>query len=376
MRLLYIANSRFPSERAHMAQIVHTCAALHDAGAEVTLAVTDRPTEIAEGPEEYYGRKLPFRIERLHVPDLAGRFGHWPRLLSAVLYTWQRFLFARETFKYISQHPHDIVYGRDEWILWFLSWRVEAKCLIYESHEAKKNFAAKRLLSLHVKCVVISEGIRDVYLSLSVPERQLLVAHDAIDDSFFGRVESATEARRRLRLSRETRFIAMYIGGFEHWKGIDTFCQTAALLPHVAFAVIGGKAMEVEAYRKRYPDIKFIGARPYKELPNNQQAADVLVVPNSGTSAASRDYTSPLKLFAHLASRVPLILSDTPSLRRVAGEDVATFFTADQPSALALAIEKVLSDRAAAKEKAERAFLLGRRFTWDARAKAILNFIQ
>lgn len=376
MKLFYITNGRFPSERAHMIQIVHTCAALSEAGAEVTLAVTDRPTSITVPAEEYYGRKLDFPIVRLHVPDFAGRFGGLPFPINALFYSVQRLFFVIAVSRYLSKNNADIIYGRDEWILWLLSFKVHPRRLVYESHEAKRSLPARRLLANRVKCVVISEGIFEEYLSMGVPKEQLLIAHDAIDESFFGRLETIHESRKRLKLSDETRPIAMYIGGFEKWKGVDTFCQAAEILPGVAFVVIGGKDSEVAIYKERYKSVKFIGERPYKELQNNQQAADVLVIPNSQMTAISSLYTSPLKLFAHLTSKVPLVLSDVPSLRAVVNDSIAFFFTPDRPEALSAAIEKVLADVVGAEKRAINAFMLSRQFTWSARAKAILKFIQ
>ncbi len=73
MQILYAAAIRLPTEKAHGAQIMHTCEALADAGAEVTLAVPGRATDIKEDPFAYYRIEENFSLEALRVPDWFSR---------------------------------------------------------------------------------------------------------------------------------------------------------------------------------------------------------------------------------------------------------------------------------------------------------------
>ena len=98
-------------------------------------------------------------------------------------------------------------------------------------------------------------------------------------------------------------------------------------------------------------------------------------MPNTATNKLSAKHTSPLKLFAHLASKVPLIVSDIPSLRNVVTNEHVTFFTADNPEDLVKQIHSVLAEQGSAHEKAMRAYELSKQFTWKQRAMEIIRFV-
>lgn len=374
MKIAYVSNSRFPSERAHMVQIVHMCNAFSELGHSVTLLVTDRKTPITESPEKYYGAKFHFSVQRLSIPDIVERITKIPKILWAFLYTLQRFFFARKVIQHVSNAHYDCLYGRDEWILLFLGFFISKEKIVWESHEAKYNYAARQLLKKKVPCIVISEGIRDFYLKNGVPESQLLVAHDGIDDAFFGPIESKENARRRLGISSDMH-IAMYIGGFEGWKGVKTFFEAAEGTRDMLFVAIGGKPDEIEKYKEMYPSVLFLGPRPYRELKDNQQAADVLVIPNTATTSTSAEYTSPLKLFAYMTSKKPIVASRIPSITRVLEEDIAHFFVPDDAEDLSRVLKQVITNTFVL-ERANSAYGKSIQYKWSERAKHIISFIQ
>lgn len=367
MKIAYLANVRFPSERAHAVQIMHTCQAFSATKQEVELFVNKRSTENLLNIKSYYKIEPSFVIERLSH----GYYSHKVKIsfyFSEVFFACS-FLFSKQ------QKNLDVVYSRHEWVVWFLSFFISTQKLVWESHEAKLNFPAKKLLKKGIKTVVISEGIFDEYVKFGVAPQQLLVAHDAIDESFFGAVESKDIARIRLGLPLEQK-IAMYIGGFDSWKGVETFFAAAAFLPEVTFAAIGGSGEQIKSFSEKYPKVNFLGQHPYADLKNNQQAADVLVIPNSGKTELSSRYTSPLKLFAHMASGVPIVASDIPSLTTVTGRELVTLVRADSAEAIAEGIRSVFSQYDHKKLLAATLKEVSLRYTWNNRAKSIINFIS
>lgn len=369
MRIAYIANIRFPSERAHATQIVHMANAFSSCGHEVTLFVSNRKTHITESPEDYYGVRFSFALKRIHILDIVGAIHSFPKFLHAYLYMLERLLFAIR-FVFSARHEsYDIFYCRDEWVLWCVSLLYRNQKVVWESHEGKYNFPARRLIA-RGQVVVISEGIRDYYARLGHDAKQFLVAHDAVDDTFFELQASREEARERLGLVSK-KPVVMYIGGFDRWKGVETLFQVSKVLDEARVVVIGGTEKEIETAKGKYPQVLFLGFRPYKELFINQRAADILVIPNTATNALSASFTSPLKLFAHMTSHVPIVLSDIPSLRSVLDNDSAFFFAPDDVHALAEAIHEVLSHPESAHEKAQQAFETSRRYTWKNRAEHI-----
>lgn len=140
--------------------------------------------------------------------------------------------------------------------------------------------------------------------------------------------------------------------------------------------VIGGSDKEIALLRVQYPLVQFLGARPYRELPLNQQAADILVVPNTAKNTLSSSYTSPLKLFAHMTARIPLIVSDIPSLRAVVDDSAVSFFSPDDSQSLAHAISKVLQSPEDSQKKASVAYEKSKQHTWRKRAERVLAHLM
>ena len=111
-------------------------------------------------------------------------------------------------------------------------------------------------------------------------------------------------------------------------------------------------------------------------VPLLQQAADVLVVPNSAKFDISRLYTSPLKLFTSMTSGVPIVASDLPSLREIVDERTAIFFSPDSSDSLRSAILKIKNDKELAQTIAKNATIEVQKYSWINRAQKILDTIH
>jgi glycosyltransferase involved in cell wall biosynthesis len=365
MKLAYLVNIRYPSERANAIQITAMCNAFAANGAEVTLFANRRTKENKVETEQHFGMPLHFALKRfpqgLFIPGIQ------------VTYLFSELFFAIYFWLSGAVEKHDIIYSRQEWVLFFLSFVIRKEKLVWESHEAKLSLPARRLLRKQIKVVVISEGVYNAYEHNGVSRTQMLVAHDGIDEDMLKPTEDKVQARARLGLPQDKR-IAMYIGGFDAWKGIETFFAAAPLTSDVLFVAIGGDKEQIESFSKMYPSVIFLGQKPYSELKNSQRAADVLVVPNTAKNQLSAAYTSPLKLFAHMTSGIPLVVSDVPSLTTVTGKEKVTVFVPDDAADLAEKISSILHNYTVAIERAIELRKLSVRYTWTNRAKSILGY--
>jgi glycosyltransferase involved in cell wall biosynthesis len=367
MKIGYLANIRLPSERAHSVQIVHMCRAFSETGTELALFANTRSRAVLQEIQNYYQIPLTFKIKRLSH----GLF--LPKILPA--YYASEFFFALNFLVHRYANDFDILYSRQEWVLWILSLFLHPSKLVWESHEAKLNFPARKLLKKGIKTVAISEGIFEDYTKFGIAKENLLVAHDGIDESFFESVETKGEARKRLGIPAD-KTVAMYIGGFDGWKGIEIFFAAASFASGVLFVAVGGSKEQVALFSQKYPNVLFLGQLPYMDLRNNQQAADVLVIPNSGKTELSARYTSPLKLFAHMASGVPIIASDIPSLTTVTGRELVTLVVPDSPEALVGGIQTVFAHYDQKMQLAQELKRVSVGYTWTERAKKIIHFCK
>ena len=365
MKLLYIANSRLPTDSAHGVQIVKMCESFAKAGAEVTLVHSWRINRHAGDIFGRYKVEKNFKIVTLPSLDttILGRFGFWVQTLS----------FSKVLFIYLLFHRFDVMYSRDEFPLYIAS--LISRRVFWEPHTGRYNRLVIKLLQRIAGLIVITEGGKDFYVSQGVPKEKIHVAPDAVALEDFARPQSKDESRRRLALPLDKK-IALYIGKFDSWKGVETLCAASEYVTHdVVVALIGGEPGENAVLKARYPKCIYLGWRPYDELADNQAAADVLVLPNSAKSEISTRFTSPLKLFTYMASGIPIVSSDLPSIREIVSERDTFFFRPDDAKDLASRIEYVLSHSEEAKEKAREAKQKVQQYTWQERARKILASI-
>ena len=153
--------------------------------------------------------------------------------------------------------------------------------------------------------------------------------------------------------------------------------EASKLLPdEIQMVIIGGEAKQTAHLKKEYPQVIFLGFRPYRELAENLAAADILLLPNTGRNEISALFTSPLKLFAYMASKKTIIASDLPSLREILNEENAYLVAPDDEFALEKSVKSALNQKEISESKANSAYQDIQKYTWRARADKIINFIK
>ena len=364
-KILYVTNARMPTEKAHGLQIMKTCEALARAGNELTLVAPRRRNTLPPDIFAYYKISTRFPVRRLFTLDV--RFGRLGFLI-------QEFTFALVAAMTLSRSGYDLVYGRDDVVLAALSF-LGFKHIVWESHDGAWNIFARFIARRSHALVVVSAGLRDWYIEKGIPNAKIIVIPNAVDPEEFSHPESKEDARRRLGLRPDAK-IALYIGRFDGWKGTDTLLEASNYVDDIQITLIGGDVRHIESLRKQYPKAVLLGSRPYSELPNNQAAADVLVVPNTGKSEISTRFTSPLKLIAHLSAWRPIVASNLPSIREIVGDDGALLVPPDDPRALAEGIKRLFDDEGYREHLAHRAHERAASYTWAARAEAIDRILK
>ncbi len=362
MKILYLANIRLPTEKAHGLQIIKTCEALAIAGAEVELIVPKRKTPIAEDPFRYYGVHENFTLTKVSCPDLV-RFGRIGFTLSSLWFS-ERAHLRRSFWK------ADVIYSRDAFVL--LQYLLLGRKLVYEAHAAP-SFISRVLARRAYRTIVISEALKSAYEAVGVRPERLVLAPDAVGTDYF-KAQGKQEMRTALQLPPDAK-VVVYTGHLYARKGADTLAQAASLVPDALFVFVGGTKPYVEQFRARWGSvstIRVVGHVPPTLVPQYLHAADVVVIPNSGVNADARVFTSPMKLFEYMASGTPIVASDVPAIREIVGDEEACFFSPDDPAALAASIQSVLANPSDAFARVARAKQKAEEYTWDKRAERIL----
>jgi glycosyltransferase involved in cell wall biosynthesis len=386
MKILYIANVRLPTEKAHGIQIMNMCEAFGRQGADVNLIIPWRFNRIKDDPFEYYGAEKNFKITKIPSIDSVklGKIGFWIQSFSFAKIVLLYLFFSAIGGSAFGRKKADIIYSRDELPLFILSFF--KKNLFWEIHNSVFNFAVKIILKKCKGIVAISRGLKDFYVEKGIRTDKFLIAPDGVDVEKFKIQISKFKAREKLNLPPDKKII-LYTGHLYEWKGAATLLEAArefqipnSEFQNIIFIFVGGTKKDEENFRQRavgLNNVIIVGHRPHREIPYWLKAADVLILPNSAKEKISGLYTSPLKLFEYMASGVPIVASDLPSIREVlTHEENAILITPDSPERLAEEIKNVLQNHDFTDKISKQAYSDVEKYTWEKRAEKILTFIK
>ena len=393
MRLIFLANSRIPSEKAHPLQIMHMAEAFAAQRLEVVLLHARRANSDAmrrvENPFAYFGVAPAFAIIGLPCLDLIKRVTvDWPACnrgpIPLLAHLLQLVTFTLSALVVTRRLKGRIIYSRDLFPLTLTTLRRRRGVrTCFEGHTLPRSSFSQRLHLWAVRrvdrVVVISAALRRWYLSRGLPPERVLVAHDAAPSAAFDR-EPRAAARQALDLPPDAPLVC-YVGHLYAWKGVDTLVAAAAhLSDSVEVAIVGGVPPDVDRVRHHacgMRNVRVVGHRPPAEARRYLAAADVAVIPLSGATIIAREHTSPLKMFEYMAAGVPIVASDLPSLREVLRhEHNALLVPPDDNAALAAAIERLLGDHELAARLARTARNEVADCTWNRRAARIVDFLD
>lgn len=373
LRLVYIANSRIPTEKAHGIQIMEMCEAFAREGAEVELVVPRRLNPIKENPFEYYGVEKNFKINKLPCLDLVrfGKIGFFIQSLS----------FAKMAMFYTLFKKADIIYSRDELPLFCLSFL--KKNLYWEAHAKIYNIFVRRVLKRAMGIVCITQKLKDFYIGKEAGSNRILVSSDAVDIKKFEVQNSKFETRKKFGFP-ESKILVGYVGmlrTLDMEKGVDIAIKALNFLDKkTALVLVGGYKKDIDYYKGVVKNLNledrviFVGQTGRDLVPQYLSAFDVLLAPYP-QNEHYKYFMSPLKIFEYMAAKRPIVVSDLPSVREVLSEESAVLVEPDNPRALAEGVKKALEPEVAEKIS-ERAYQSAKNYTWQKRAEEILDFIN
>lgn len=366
MRIAYVENARLPTEKAHGYQIMKTCEALVNAGAEVQLFVADRRNPLGDRDVfEYYGVPSLFDIFRLPVVDVMNLVPS----ANTFAYSITRRSFSRSIRRArLALLASDMWYTRDPAVAETLVSLRSARPVFVELHNADAR--VKELVSKVSGWIAISEGLKRYLVEQGVSSEQILVAPDGFDPDAFAHLPSREEARRKLGIDPNV-FLVAYAGHLYPWKGVDGIASAFSKIPDgIELAIVGGYPQDIERVKGLAGNasrVKFVGHQSRKDALTWLSAADAAMLPTSAQFEIGKSYTSPLKLFEYLAAGLPVIASDVPSSREILDESVATFFKPDDAEDFLRALQEIgkkKQEKGISKEKVKG-------YSWKERGRGI-----
>lgn len=374
--IFLIFYGRFPSEKAASLFAAKSCESFADAGVKVTLLVPRRIGRGSDDPYAHYGVHKNFKIVYLPAIDL---FGVRTLLWLAFETGFATFSLSCLLYLLFKANKGSVIYSNESLPIFLASFYFPHT--LYEVHDfPERKLGFYKILFRKVRYILATNTwkIKQLERAFSIPQGKIICERNAVEIKDFDIPMSQEEARKKLGLPTKGN-IAVYTGHLYGWKGVDTLALAAKKLPEGTLVVfVGGTDADVKRFREEYGNIKnisILGYRDHSEIPLWQKAADVLVLPNTAKEDISKYYTSPMKLFEYMASKSSIVASNIPSIAELLNKENAVLVSPDDSEALASGITSVLHDRELAQRIALRAMQDVQEYTWEKRAKRILNFM-
>jgi glycosyltransferase involved in cell wall biosynthesis len=395
--MYYLSNERIPGPSACSIQQMHMCESFARAGVPLRLV---RPYYFGKPDQEaevldFYGLEHNFHIMTLpsllslsrpdqpHVRGIPGIGG-----LSMLASSW---LLA---MKLMWGHSNEtgIIYSRNINATWAflrvrrLCKRAKSTLILYEVHSARQQPERffRYILQHCDGLVCITHALkRALVKNYALQPERIFVSPDGVPAARIIEPHfSANDARLVLGIAPQFKNVVVYTGQILPGKGVDIFIKAAPYLgDEILLLIVGGQPEQVAKCRSiaaqdHLTNLHFTGFVPPWRVESYQQAADVLVLPNTMDSNLSA-FTSPLKLFEYMAAEKPIVASDLPVFHEILQhKENAWLVNPGDPLALAEGIKEVLSNAPLARQLAQRAFTDAGKYSWDQRAERILNFIE
>jgi glycosyltransferase involved in cell wall biosynthesis len=410
MVVIYLHQFFFPGERAHTVQMMHTGAGLAARGVETHLFGKPNPAlpiDSVEAGVRFYGLepspRLKIHLAPTSVRSRASLWNRWRalRTLTGHQRRGEVIVFVRKLhvvqelarFRRLTRFPFRIVIEmHDIPSLLESSYAEVEDRLGGESGGKHPALREGRELAGADGVICITDATRRLLAGTTKRPISMITIRSGArvggDDTAApgaanGRGDDATGSERT-RESSGTRTV-MYVGQLLPWKGVEVLVQAMAELPpHIHCEVVGGdsagqRVAELSALARDAgvgDRIAFRGFVPHGAIGAAYRRADCLLLPNSRTVIGGF-CSSPIKLFEYMASGVPIVASDLPSIREVLSHNEnAVLVEPDSPRALAAGIRTVLEDSALASRLAARARREVPEFSWDRRTDRLVDFFR
>jgi glycosyltransferase involved in cell wall biosynthesis len=263
----------------------------------------------------------------------------------------------------ILRHRYIVLHGVEEggFIAGFLS-LFSRGVLVVEKHSDLASYNKKGLLALvlklYHKCEVwagrrarglIGTGPGLVeFWQKEAPARPAWLIPD-IPSSLFTPSVEAVEAQRARYAATSDSILALYVGSFAAYQGLDLLFEALPealrAAPHLSILVVGGSAEEITLRREQLAQesladrVHFIGKLDPAAVATLLPAVDILLSPRIAGN------NTPLKLLDYLKAGRAILATDHPSNRLILDNSVA-LLVETTPAAFATGLVRLAGDPA------------------------------
>lgn len=308
-------------------------------------------------------------VVRARVPLRPAALRH---LLCAVTLVWRR-----------AFREADLVYTRNLWVArWALAFGQRVVFDHYRPWSDQipplqgwiRRILCHRRMLVHI---CHSRYTQRIYLCQGVPESRVECVHNGYDPARLGTPMEIDAAKRALGLPAQD-ITVVYTGRINPQKGIETVVAAARQLPAITFVLVGSYGEgPIERSARDLPNVRIFPWQADAELAKFLAAADILLIPPSAKPLQQYGGTVlPLKTFLYLGAGRAIVAGDTPDLREILDHGRNAYLCrTDSTEALVAALRTLAEDPGLRTELGAAARRDARGFTWEARARRILEII-
>ena len=362
MKIFCVSMAQIPSDTANSIQVMKVCQAFVQLGHAVNLLVPGKqPTTMQpQQLQNHYGLQVTFPIE-------------WLPIHNRRLFPWKAVWRARRS-------GADLLYA----------WPLQTAALgllagmpsMLELHDFPSGTFGPLWLRLFLfipgrkRLLPITEALRRF---LYLPEQKTVVAPDGVDIERYRDLPESGSVRRQLNLPEAATVLCtghLYAG-----RGAELFLKLAKEFPQVSFVWVGGRPVDVEAWKGRadsLTNVLFTGFVPNELIPLYQSAADILLMPyerevTTSSGGNTAEICSPMKMFEYMACGRAILSSDLPVLREVLDDTKAVFCPLEDAEAWKSTLGGLLADPQRRQGLGQRAREAAGQYSWVERAKRTLQ---
>lgn len=189
-----------------------------------------------------------------------------------------------------------------------------------------------------------------------------MVLENGVEFEHFAQAATLPEDLSRIPSPR-----AIYVGAIDDRLDLEALRRLAEEQPEVSVVIIGPYTAAARAAFAGCDNVYLLGAKDYATIPGYLHQADVALLPLSSHSANRG--RSPMKLYEYAAAGLPVVVTETPELLR-RSEPFLHFYRSG--SEFPRKVKEALQSRP------DKEFVRGlaKRHAWDAKAAALLDFVQ
>jgi glycosyltransferase involved in cell wall biosynthesis len=216
----------------------------------------------------------------------------------------------------------------------------------------------------------VSRGVA-AEIARAYPGARVVVTPNGVDLARFRPDDGARAELRHAQGLDDAQFVALFVGGDWHHKGLSVVLEALVAAPTAHLWVVGRgdeSAFGAEAERLGVASrVTFMGTRP--DVERYYQAADVFVLP-------SRYEAFSLASHEAAACGLPLVVTQVNGVDELVGKGEAGRLIERSGDALGAALRELSVDREARRRMGQVARARASAFTWSASAESVLKLYK